>query len=196
VPGLRLSPRRAYRLRRRRARLTGAPRAGRAVVPGVRRALAACLVAGLVRGAVLGSVPGVRRALAACLVAGPAQGARGGPVPLARRRVSACAGQASVELLAILPLVVVVLAGAYQAVLAGEAVWQSRVAARAAARAHSLGEDPAAAARAHLPARLERGLRVKADASGDVRVSVRIPAVFPSAHVGRVGATSHFRPQT
>ncbi|RKQ91114.1 hypothetical protein C8N24_0931 [Solirubrobacter pauli] len=95
-----------------------------------------------------------------------------------------------------LPLVVVVLAGAYQAVLAGEAVWQSRVAARAAARAHAVGEDPAAAARGHLPGRLERGLQVKADASGDVRVSVRIPAVFPSASVGRVGATSHFRPQS
>jgi len=115
---------------------------------------------------------------------------------LPRAGLSACAGQASVELVAVLPLVAVLLAGAYQAVLAGEAVWQSRVAARAAARAHALGEDPAAAARAHLPARLERGLRVQPDASGDVRVSVRIPAVFPSAHVGRAGATSHFRPQS
>lgn len=95
-----------------------------------------------------------------------------------------------------LPLVVVVLAGAYQAVLAGEAVWQSRVAARAAARAHAVGADATAAARAHLPARLERGLQVEADASGRVRVSVRVPAVLPSASVGRVGATSHFRPQS
>jgi hypothetical protein len=113
-----------------------------------------------------------------------------------RRRLSACAGQASVELVALLPLVAVVLAGAFQAVLAGEAVWQSRVAARAAARAHAVGADPAAAARAHLPARLERGLRVQAEASGDVRVSVRIPAVFPSVRVGRAAATSHFRPQS
>jgi len=123
---------------------------------------------------------------------------RRGPWRVRRLRVplSACVGQASVELVAVLPLVVVLLAGAYQAVLAGEAVWQSRVAARAAARAHSLGADPAAAARAHLPARLERGLRVQADASGDVRVSVRIPNVFPSVRVGRAAATSHFRPQS
>lgn len=119
-----------------------------------------------------------------------------GLTPRARRRLVASGGQASVELVVVLPLVVVVLAGAYQAVLAGEAVWQSRVAARAAARAHAVGADPGAAARDHLPARLERGLQVTAGGSGDVRVSVRIPAVFPSASVGRVGATSHFRPQS
>ncbi|MDA0185525.1 hypothetical protein OJ997_34790 [Solirubrobacter phytolaccae] len=116
--------------------------------------------------------------------------------PSGRLHPFASTGQASVELVALLPLVVLVLAGAFQAVLAGEAVWQSRVAARAAARAHSLGADPAAAARSHLPPRLERGLQVKSDASGDVRVSVRIPAVVPSLALGRVASTSHFRPQS
>ncbi len=106
------------------------------------------------------------------------------------------AGQASVELVVLLPVVVVVLAVAYQALIAGQAVWEARVAARAAARAHSLGADAAAAARAHLRPTLERGLRVRAGEDGDVRVSVRIPAVLPAIRLGRASATAHFRPQT
>ena len=42
---------------------------------------------------------------------------------------------------------------------------------------------------------LERGLQVAAVDDGDVRVSVRIPTVIPSVRLGRVSATSHFRPQ-
>jgi hypothetical protein len=105
-------------------------------------------------------------------------------------------GQASVELIAVLPFVLVVLAVAWQAVLAGEALWQARVSARAAARANAIGADAAAAARAHVPARLERGLTVKAESDGDVRVSLRIPTVIPSIRLGRVAATSHFEPQS
>src|SRR3954469_10837003 len=87
-------------------------------------------------------------------------------------------GQASVELVVLLPLILAVLAVGYQAVLAGQALWEARVAARAAARAHAFGGDPAAAARTHLRAALERGLRVAASDEGDVRVSVRIPTVL------------------
>src|SRR5690349_10042624 len=87
------------------------------------------------------------------------------------RRLRSAAGQASVELVAALPAIVVILAVAWQAVLAGQAVWHARVAARAAARAHSFGADAERAARDHLPRRLERGLRVTTRASGDVRVS-------------------------
>jgi hypothetical protein len=105
-------------------------------------------------------------------------------------------GQASVELVVLLPAIVVVLAVGYQAVLAGQAVWEARVAARAAARAHSVGGDARTAARAHLPTALERGLRVSTEDSGDVRVSVRVPAVIPSIRLGHVSATSHFRPQS
>jgi hypothetical protein len=74
-------------------------------------------------------------------------------------------------------------------------VWQTRVAARAAARANAFGADAAAAARAHLPRGLEGGLRVNAGDDGDVRLSVRLPTVLPLEQVGRVSATSHFRPQ-
>ena len=43
---------------------------------------------------------------------------------------------------------------------------------------------------------IERGLRVTTPGEGDVRVSIRIPSVLPELGLGRVGATSHFRPQT
>src|SRR5215213_86111 len=102
-------------------------------------------------------------------------------------------GQASVEFVALLPLVVTILALALQAFIAGQALWEVRVAARAAA--HALGTDARAAARTHLRRRLERGLRVTTHAEGDVRVSVRIPTLIPAVHLGRVSATSHFRPQ-
>src|SRR4051812_22003807 len=99
----------------------------------------------------------------------------GSPLPLPRPlplRVGGEAGQASVEFVALLPLVLVLLALGYQALLAGQAVWQARVAARSAARANAFGADAAGAARARLPGRLERGLEVQAEAGGDVRVSI------------------------
>jgi hypothetical protein len=111
-------------------------------------------------------------------------------------RLASSLGQASVELVVLLPVILVVLAVGFQAVLAGQAIWEARVAARAAARANSLGADAAAAARAHLPAGLEHGLRVDARAGGDVQVSVRVPTLIPSIRLGRVSATSHFRPQS
>ena len=104
-------------------------------------------------------------------------------------------GQASVELVVLLPVVLAILAVAFQALLAVQAAWEVRVAARAAARAHAFGGDATEAARAHLRDRLERGLRVRADSGGDVRVSVRIPSLLPAVALGRATATSHFRPQ-
>jgi hypothetical protein len=104
-------------------------------------------------------------------------------------------GQAAVELVALLPLLVLLLALAYQGLVAGQAAWEAHVAARAAARANAVGGDASGAARAHLPAVLERGLRVRATPHGDVRVSLRIPRVVPALSLGRVAATAHFRPQ-
>lgn len=105
------------------------------------------------------------------------------------------AGQASVELVALLPLIAAMLALAWQAVLAGHAVWAVTSAARAAARAAALGGDPATAARAHLPASLERGLRISLAREGEVGLSVRVPRVVAALPVGRVRAEGHFRPQ-
>jgi hypothetical protein len=104
-------------------------------------------------------------------------------------------GQAAVELVALLPLVAVLLALAYQALLAGQAAWEAHVAARAAARANAVGGDAVQAARAHLPDVLEHGLRIRATRAGDVRVSLRIPRIVPAIGLGRVAATAHFRPQ-
>src|SRR3954465_14339747 len=92
-------------------------------------------------------------------------------------------GQASAEFVALLPLLVLLLAGAWQFVLAGDALWHARVAARAAARAQAVGADPAAAARAHLPNRLEHALRGRArDEEGDIRVPIRVPPALGALH--------------
>ena len=104
-------------------------------------------------------------------------------------------GQAAVELVALLPLIAAMLALAWQAVLAGHAVWAVTSAARAAARAAAIGADPASAARAHHPASLERGLRVSLAREGEVGLSVRIPPLLHTVPLGRVHAQGHFRPQ-
>jgi pilus assembly protein CpaE len=105
-------------------------------------------------------------------------------------------GQATIELVALLPCVAAVIAALWQAALLGWAAWGAHAAARAAARAHAVDGDPAAAARRHLPADLEPGLRVTPGSSGAVRVVVRIPSppAFPS--LGHIGAEGHFEPQS
>jgi hypothetical protein len=86
-------------------------------------------------------------------------------------------GQASVELVALLPLLALVVAVLWQAVVAGHAVWLAGTAARAAARAQAVGADAPAAARRVLPPRLRRTAQVRAAADGAITVRVRIPAV-------------------
>ena len=108
--------------------------------------------------------------------------------------VRSSSGQATVELVAVLPLVAIVLLVLWQAALAGHASWAAAAAARAAARAHAVGGDPARAARDHLPRRLERDLQVGA-AAGWVRVAVRIPTLPGLPSLGRARATAHFEPQ-
>jgi hypothetical protein len=79
--------------------------------------------------------------------------------------------QASVEFLAALPAAVLVALAGWQLALAGQAIWLSGNAARAAARAQVVGLDPAGAARSTLPSYLRPGLRVDADGA---RVGVRV----------------------
>src|SRR3954454_12925143 len=114
-------------------------------------------------------------------------------------------GQASVETVALLPLVVLVVALLWQAVVAGQALWLSGAAARAAARAAAVGGDARAAARGGLPPRLEQGpraggapgLRVRAapDGGGGVRVAVRIPAVLTSGSIATIESRAAFPEQ-
>lgn len=104
-------------------------------------------------------------------------------------------GQAAVELVAVLPVLAALLAGVWQVALVGHASWSAAVAARAAARSQALGLDPLAAARAHLPARLERGLRVREARGGEVRVTVRVPSVLGVARLGHTSASASFAAQ-
>ena len=69
-------------------------------------------------------------------------------------------GQASVELVAIVPFVLLVGAVVWQLALAGHAAWAGANAARVAARAEAVGRDGERAARSALPSYLERGLTV------------------------------------
>lgn len=94
-------------------------------------------------------------------------------------------GQASVEMVGILPAVVLAAAVAWQLALAGHAAWACANAARVAARAQLVGQDAREAARSALPRHLERGLRVRtarrAERGAAVRVTVRVPLLLPGA---------------
>jgi hypothetical protein len=107
-----------------------------------------------------------------------------------------CAGQATVEFVAVLPLVAALLVGLWQLALVGYAEWGASAAARAAARADAVGGDPSPAARSHLAASLRRDLRVRPGAGGDVRVAVRIPTLPGIPDLGHARATGHFEPQS
>src|SRR3978361_308108 len=106
-------------------------------------------------------------------------------------------GQATVELVALLPLVAVLAGLLWQAVVAGQAVWFAGSAARAAARAGAIGADERAAARRVLPERLDRGRAVqRGRGRAGVRVAGRIPSVIGSVRLGTVSARARLQDQT
>ena len=81
-------------------------------------------------------------------------------------------GQATVELVAVIPAVVLVALIVWQLALAGQTAWLAANSARVAARASLVGEDTRAAARSSLPESLEDGLKVVEKDDG---VEVRVP---------------------
>ena len=93
------------------------------------------------------------------------------------RRAADPRGQASVEFVEAVPVVLFVGLGLWQAALAGHALWMCANAARVAARADVVERDPLKAARSALPRTLEHGLRVQRRGSR-VRVSLRVPLVL------------------
>jgi hypothetical protein len=121
---------------------------------------------------------------------------RPGPRPSRRRAapLRRSSGQAAVELVALLPLLVAILGALWQLAVAGHAAWSAAGAAEAAARAVAVGADARAAARRHLAPPLERGLRVRASSDGAVRVTLRVPPVV-GLRVGTVSAQARFAPQ-
>lgn len=94
------------------------------------------------------------------------------------RRIQGEVGQASVELVAVVPVVLLLGALVWQLALAGHTAWMCAHAARAAARAEAVGRDSRVAARSVLPKGLERGARVERGPRGGVTVKVRIPLLL------------------
>ena len=105
-------------------------------------------------------------------------------------------GQATVELIALLPLLALVGLALWQAVVAGQAMWLAGAAARSAARAAAIGDDPAPAARRALTPALERGLQVRVGEAGEVHVAVAVPAVVVGGRLATLLATAAFPEQT
>src|SRR5437588_30349 len=104
-------------------------------------------------------------------------------------------GQASVELVALLPLVAVIALGLWQAVVTGQAAWLAASSARAAARASAVGGNPRAAAAGVLPNALRHGLRVDLPSGGTARVRVRVPLVVTGGSLATLASTAHFAVQ-
>jgi pilus assembly protein CpaE len=84
-------------------------------------------------------------------------------------------GQASVELVAVLPAALLIGAVVWQLAVAGQTAWLTANAARVAARAEAVGANARAAARSALPGSLERSAEIERAGGGRVRVSVGIP---------------------
>lgn len=100
------------------------------------------------------------------------------------RRVSAGTGagergQASVEFVAALPAALIAGLVVWQLALAGHTGWLCAHAARVAARAAAVDDDPVAAARSALPRGLARDLSVTGGNGRPVRVRVRVPLIHP-----------------
>jgi uncharacterized protein (UPF0333 family) len=83
-------------------------------------------------------------------------------------------GQATVELVAIVPALVLACVIAWQLVLAGHTAWVAAHAARAGARAAAVGADGRAAARSVVPGSVVTQLD-----GGRVRVRVAVPLLVP-----------------
>jgi hypothetical protein len=101
-------------------------------------------------------------------------------------------GQASVELVSVLPVLGVCLLVCAQAIAAGWALWTAGNAARAGARVEHVGGDGVEAARRALPGPLRREAEVR---SGEgLRVTVRVPSLLPGASMPTVSAGSSLNP--
>jgi hypothetical protein len=102
-------------------------------------------------------------------------------------------GQASVELIAAIPVVLLCAVVATQLALTGWALWAAGSAARAGARASYVGGDPEAAAGSAVPA----PLRGDADVAAEGRVTVRVsaPSLVPGLPRIPVGASARLSPE-
>jgi hypothetical protein len=102
-------------------------------------------------------------------------------------------GQASAELVAVVPALMMAFAVAVQIGLVGWALWSAGSAARAGARAEHVGGDAEAAARSALPEHLRKGSKVKND--GEVAVTVRVPMLVPGTPRIPLSASAALAPE-
>lgn len=102
-------------------------------------------------------------------------------------------GQASIELVAVLPLLLVLGLIAAQVAIVGYGAWSAANSARTGARAEAVGGDPRAAALSAVPAPLREGIRVRDD--GDVGVALRVPGLLPGLDGVRVHAAAALLPE-
>jgi hypothetical protein len=97
-------------------------------------------------------------------------------------------GSASVELIAVIPMLALALLIAAQFALAGAALWDAAIAARAGARAAKVGGPAQPAALRALPPSLRSGAEIS-DRDG-VRVRVAVPGLLSALPPLTVGARS------
>jgi hypothetical protein len=86
-------------------------------------------------------------------------------------------GQASAELVAVVPALLLCVLIAAQIGFVGYALWSAGAAARAGARAAHVDGDAEAAARSALPEPLRDDAKVSGE--GEIHVRVRAPALIP-----------------
>ena len=104
-------------------------------------------------------------------------------------------GQATVELVALLPLLVLLALGVWQAAVAGHTIWSAGAAARAGSRALAVGGDWRAAALRVIPPRARTATRVRPGDDGAITVTVPIRAVAGGPTLTRVTSSARFEPQ-
>ncbi len=125
----------------------------------------------------------------------PALAASGNRAAPRTGKPGASRGQASVEFVALLPLIVLMTAVAVQALLFAFTYWNVSVAARVGARTAHVEGEYRQRALAALPGVLAGSARVgksSAGATARVRVSARPPALFPAWLMPRVHASTGF----
>lgn len=86
-------------------------------------------------------------------------------------------GNASIEMVAVVPFLLLAVLVAAQVGLAGAALWSAGIAARAGARAELVGGSVGSAARRALPAAMRDGAEVSSE--DGVSVGVVIPRLLP-----------------
>lgn len=101
-------------------------------------------------------------------------------------------GQATVEFVAILPLLVLAGVAVWQGVIAARTAAIAAAGARSAARAIAVGSDPREALRRTIPLFEARQAKITKLADGSVRVAVPLPRVLVGGTLGRLEAASRF----